>query len=212
MQLAALQNPKKKVDSNSQSRTKKEIIKWAALQCFLKFGFRGTTIAEVARVSKTSKPLVLYHYKITDEILFELMNDWATSGKTTTTNLLHDKLGQSPDELILAILDATILWMREHSQMAQLTPILFQASAEIPDVKNFLFEVFESGRKRIELLLGQIPHFSKMSKKDLKSAAQSIHCLIFGTSLYVLSQGTELMMDSTHAFNRRMIKNFIAKA
>jgi len=196
--------------TKEKEEPKREAIKRVALDCFLKYGFRGTTIAEIARASDNSKPLVMYHYKTTDEILLELMKEWALSGQGVTIRHMQTLLGKPPEDIIVALMDANSLWMKEHPKMAAFSPILLQASFEIKEVKDFLTEVFTIGRSRIETLLLQIPAMSKKPKREIKSLAQSIHCLIFGTILYVLSQGESEMIAATAEFNRNVIRNALS--
>ncbi|MDZ4662540.1 MAG: TetR/AcrR family transcriptional regulator [Pseudomonadota bacterium] len=194
----------------AKSKGTRQKIKDAALECFLTYGFRGTTIALIARKTKTSKPLVLYHYKNTEVLLFELMNEWAQSGKSTTDLYLQKLLGHPPRDIIVALQDATFDWMVKYPKMASFSTVLFQAAIEVKEVQKFLFQVFEGGRLRIDTLLKQIPRIKNLPEFERKGLATSIHCLIFGSSLYIVGQGQKGIMKHTKEFNVRAILHALA--
>lgn len=201
---------KAKQNRSEQTRTK---IKAAALRLFNTKGFRGTTLAEIGRKTKISKVLVAYHFAKTELILFELMQEWAQSGQQVTDEYLKDLAGEKPQQLILAIQDAAVKWMDERPEMATFTLVLIQAATEASEVRRFLFNVFEAGRRRIEEMLQKIAQpQSESDAAEVYARAFSIHCLIFGSCLYILAQGNKDHLKLTAEFNRQVIATVIGSS
>jgi AcrR family transcriptional regulator len=123
-------------------------LKAVALDCFLEVGFRGTTIAEIARRGNTSKPLVLYHLQSTDEILKELMADWDTYGREVFNRALRDHVNGSVDNVVAAVWDSTREWMKRNPKMAQLSVVLYQASREIKMARQVMINYHNFTTKR----------------------------------------------------------------
>lgn len=147
-------------------------------------------MASIARHAGISKPRLAYHFKDTEQILIEIMKGWAMSGKFVTESLLAKNMGQSSEELIYTILDATFLWLKQYPKFAKLTPILIQLAHVYPQIGETQSMVMSIGVKRIEIILSNAVHLKKVSKEKLSSKARGIHLMIVGGFLYqIATQG-----------------------
>lgn len=205
--------PKSKSKITPKSKppiSRREKIRQVALDGFVSLGFRGISMAEISRRSKISKPLILYHFRNTDEILIELMHDWAHSGYTMTNEYLEQKLGEPPQVLIAEMLNATFAWIEREPRLARLTPVLLAASHVIPEVKEFSTKAFSRGRERLEQLLIRIPEIkNNHSKNEIKNLSHSLHSLMFGSMLYSLSFGDTKLGNHILQFNQKVIADVI---
>ncbi len=144
-------------------------------------------MASIARQAGISKPRLAYHFQDTEQILTEIMRAWAMSGQFVTEATLAKNMGQSSEQLIESILDATFLWLKQYPKFAKLSPILIHLAHVYPQVGEMQSMVMSVGLKRIENILSNTVFLKKISQEKLASKAKGIHLLIVGGFLYQLA-------------------------
>lgn len=145
------------------------------------------TIAAIARHGGLSKPLVGYHFKSTEEIIWQLMQAWAKSGQFVTSECVAAKAGATPEELIETIVDATFDWLKRCPMFARLTPVLIHLAQTYPQIADHQKLVMDAGLARIENILTHLPKLKKETKEKRFKKAKAIHLLIVGGFLYQLA-------------------------
>src|ERR1051325_6230073 len=79
----------------------------AAIDCFARFGYQGTSIDRIARAAGVTKGAVYYHFRDKEELLFEAVKDRV--GGFERQVLAEVKSGQDALERLRHVVDACFL-------------------------------------------------------------------------------------------------------
>ena len=76
-------------------RTKRHILE-KSLQCFVKHGFEGASLNELAKASKTHKPLIIHYFGSIKNLQFEVLQFAASTGTEFTQSTWQQIRRMSP--------------------------------------------------------------------------------------------------------------------
>jgi AcrR family transcriptional regulator len=183
-------------------KTRTNILQ-AGLKSFVSLGY-GATITDIAKCAKMSKQRVLYHFKNTEEILLELVYVWGELGRLTTIEYLASSVASSSKEKVIAISEATFIWMEKYPEMARLTPVFFQAMNHSLAIKKSFKGTLDTGVERIAGLLG-----GRSGNAAALRRARGIHSVIVGTALYVIGQNAWEELETYRGVSRQAIEKLL---
>lgn len=177
----------------------------AALVCFVREGFGGVSMNQIAQEAKTSVQRLVYHFKRPEDLLVELAQMWSESGRQVTMEHLAS-LGGGPEEKIVGICDGMFLWAKKYPNFAKLTPVILQAIPKSKQIREFQRQTFEIGSARMVQLVQFCPKFKKMNEAKRKEIALGLYCLIQGAGHLVISTDQFDNLETFRAAAERSIR------
>lgn len=183
-------------------------ILMAGLRAFIRLGYGGATISEIAKEARMSKPRVIYHFANPDVILEALAQMWGDLGRSVTIEHLANLPTESLNDRVVAMSNAMFLWMKKHPDFAKLTPILLHAGNHNPRIAEMQRISFDTGKARLAEFLSKRAK-PKLPLARLKDHAQSIHLMMIGACLYVVGINCWEDLDKIAALTEQSIRNLI---
>lgn len=145
-------------------------------------GLYKFSLGQVAKEAQVSRPHLNYHYKTIEPLFLDLLMAWGKSGQTVTNEHLASKLGDTPVDLLFAIVDATFYWHKKCPTYAKMTPTLIHLSSQFPQLAVAMNQVTQHGQMRMRALLEK----ELSLKKSSTTLSKSIHMSLIGGLLYYL--------------------------
>src|SRR4051812_17614122 len=89
----------------------RDVLLRAALICFVREGFGGASMNQIAQQAKTSVQRLVYHFKRPEDLLMDLAQMWGESGRQVTIGHLAGLIEGGPVEKVVGICDGMFNWM-----------------------------------------------------------------------------------------------------
>lgn len=170
-------------------KTKQKILK-AAYEIMLKNGVAETTMMEVAKRSKTSHPLVTYHFADINKLYIGVIESILEELREATIKAI-EKEHKNMIELLRAYSRVYFDWGKVNQDKFRLWIYFYYLATLHPEYTALNDEIRRVGRERIEnILLKGIAfgEFKKKSSKEIKELSYSIQGLITGGMIMVSSE------------------------
>lgn len=158
----------------------RDVLLRAALLCFVRDGFGGVSMNQIAQQAKTSVQRLVYHFKKPEDLLIDLAQMWGESGRQVTLEHLAGLVEGGPVEKIIGICDGMFLWMKKYPNFAKLTPVIAQAVGKSKQIREFQRKTFETGLDRTTALVSMCPRFKKLSEAKRGELGLGVYCTIQG--------------------------------
>lgn len=189
----------------------RELIIRSSLELFLEHGYENTSMSQIARKVKITKPAIYYHFKNKDELFHEVFSFFFKEmGKWSS---LHFKTCKNLRELLWA-------FMRSLQSFKEVTGIILGKEEGEP-AYSFL-ELMLSASKRDRRIQKKIEEGFILSRRrladELRKAQYSgeirddINCEIYAFQIHALIEGTGLIsyLDRSidlETFGEQMFEN-----
>lgn len=150
------------VDEAEKSLKRERLIA-AAAQVFAAKGYRKATMDEIARLAGTAKGTVYLYFK-DKESLFYAVFEWLASASFENSTVI-ERNDLSAAQRLLALAEATVVFMTEHREMFPLTLEVWAAAGSTDSRERFatamkdlyatyrllIAEIIQNGQQRGEL-------------------------------------------------------------
>jgi len=200
---------RKKEQSRIQSRNRERIIE-AALEVFSRYGYRGSTVAQIADAADMSKANLLYYFSKKEEIYRSLL-------ESTLTDWLHPLTLLDPDgdpaEQIWAYAESKLAMAEQNPKASRLFANEILQGA--PMIREFL-------QSELRILVDEkttvIQHWIDQGKlTDIKPLhlifiiwATTQHYADFGAQTELLTDEPEnLFSDAAHTLKKVLLKGIV---
>ena len=183
-------------------------ILMAGLRAFVRLGYGGATISEIAKEAQMSKPRVIYHFAGPDVILEALAQMWGELGRSVTIEHLANLPSESLNDRVVAMSTAMFMWMKKYPDFAKLTPVLLHAGNHNPRIAEMQRLSFDTGKARLTAFLSKRAK-PRLPEARLKDHAQSIHLMMMGACLYVVGVNSWDEIDKIAELTEQSIRNLI---
>lgn len=151
-----------------------------SLPLYVSKGIDGVSLADLARALKTSNAAILYHFEKPQDVFIALIDKWAEAGVKHTNTYLSGVLGERPEVVISAFMQATLILLDRDELFAKLTLAIFLGAQSNTNVRTKLDNILEGGRTRLFEILKR----SGFSPAHAKREAVYLHSLIVGALVY----------------------------
>ncbi len=134
------------IDQHAGTQTKKKILKStqkrkqilsAGLECFANQGLSKTTLADIAKACHMGSSHILYHFKNTDEIFYELIAEMFKDAQLRSKD--YSKKAQGREQKIESYIHAMFDWLFSNKNHQKLF-LQFQSEClyrhELKDLRN----------------------------------------------------------------------------
>ena len=153
---------------------RREQLLASARKLFVKRGYRGTTIDEIAKKTKLTKGAVYFHFKSKEDIFLELVKSISDHNRAT----LEAQLGQSvsPSEFFSTLLQ--LHHKCDVNEYGDLVEIWTQAW-RVPRIRRYITKRM---RSTVELFADRVKVPPGWSKEDMRNLAMFVFALVHGLS------------------------------
>lgn len=190
--------------------TREEILA-AGMSLMNRYGYGSLTLSSLASEAKTTKQLVYYHFRSTDDVLKVLAEKWSQTGQQRTLEALAEtqELGAMK---VVAIGKGMFRWMNDNQDLSRLGLVLYQSSPYLKNIDVFMTSARITARERISSILNQEKTFSSLSKTKIEKVVTAIHAMLYGFYFYVtvMNDFKNLNLHETNCEQslRRLIESY----
>lgn len=165
-------------------------IKTVALSHFARYGYEGTSLANIAQEVGIKKPSIYAHFKGKEELYFICLESALQKDLQSFTDDIENFSNSSTEELLLQLLkgyakrfgesEESMFWLRTSyfPPDAFREQIIEKANAHIENVGKLLFPIFKQANEKSEL-----------HNIEVKDALEAFLCLLDGLMVELLFAG-----------------------
>lgn len=169
-----------------QNKSRESLLR-AALICFIKEGFGGVSMHQIADEAQTSVQRLIYHFKRPEDLLIELAQMWGESGRLVTLEHLAGLMNAGPIEKIIGISDGMFIWAGRYPNFARLTPVIAQAVSKSEVIRDFQRRTFEIGMARTSGLVALCPKLKAEPESVRNEIARGVFFMIHGAGHFAIN-------------------------
>jgi AcrR family transcriptional regulator len=155
-------------------KKRREQLLTSARKLFVKNGYRGTTIDEIAKKAKLTKGAVYFHFKSKEDIFLELVKSISDHNSATLKAQLGDSI--SPSEFFGVLLK--LHHKCDVNEYGDLIDIWTQAW-RVPRIRRYIIKRM---RSTMELFSARVKVPPGWSKEDMHNLAMFVFALVHGLS------------------------------
>lgn len=169
--------------SGAEGRLRKtrQIIIEAATELFLKHGFLGTNMDEVARNANVSKQTVYSHFGAKAALFLKVIEGMTGSAADTLQQRVSDPVDDRPVEAFLLDFAEQQLAIVMTPHLLQLRRLVIGEAERFPELGKALYA--RGPQRSIERLAKAVAHYHKMGRIDVadaQAAASFFNWLVMG--------------------------------
>lgn len=184
-------HPKKKRESHASrvEKTRAIIIK-AAFELMSKNGVAATSIQDIAKRSKTSHPLVTYHFKTIDDVYFGVVQQIIEETRIAAAEAIR-RPHEKQIDVLRAYSDAYFIWGKKNTSKLSLWMYFNFLCSFKEEYLKFGDEIRKIGRERITSILTRgiaLDEFPRMSSQDIDDLSFAIQGLLTGNLVMTVSE------------------------
>lgn len=175
--------------SNRATQSKDKILK-AAFELMIKNGVARTSVQDVAKKSKTSHPLVTYHFKDLDALYMGVLQSILEEMRLVTIKSIEASCA-SESERLKNYSSCLFNWGKNNEDKIRLWMYFYYLASFHEEYKKFNNEIRKAGRERIMALLTKgiaLGEFPTVSAKVLDEKVYAIQSALTGNLVMCISE------------------------
>lgn len=172
-------------------KNRKKILK-AAYELMCKKGVAQTSINEVAKKSKTSHPLVTYHFPNIDQLYVGVLKEVLEEMREVTIKAVEVNAA-SPSKMLKDYCEVLFHWAVEHEDKIKLFMYFYYLASVDSQFREMNDSIRKIGRERVENILVKgmaFGDFQKRSPEQTRALATFIQGVVTGNLLMAVSENT----------------------
>jgi AcrR family transcriptional regulator len=163
----------------AKGKKTKQMILEKSLQCFVKRGFEGASLFELAKSCNTHKPLIIHYYSTIENLQLEVLKFVAITGREFTMSFLASE--QKIKILLVRYVRSQFAWLKKYPHHGSYVVLCLQRSTHDKQIQALINLFFESSKARISEFL---------SGDNSSSRALQVHTMLLGALILAITEGS----------------------